>query len=284
MAGAKYISANPKAALIRYTAVGRSDDVQWRLWIGSRNLTQAINWEAGLVIVSRADGRGRQVIGVPELGGVLAERARLNGFEVAAVRRELANLTWECPSGVEVRSVRLLGPEFDRGLPEGMLEATEVCLVSPFLDLTTVKAVAKWGGKGVHRTILSTPAALNTVASRDATVFGRSFHEVLRCGVPELVAVGCDPLADETPLAVKTTEDEDLSPSGLHAKLLYASRGSPSRPINARRVDQEDVPRHPNEIEETFDRRTSGAAAQLLQAGSDRRRSRHAAIRGHQEA
>ena len=114
------------------------------------------------------------------------------------------SLTWDCPSGVEVRSVRLLGPEFGRGLPDTMLEATEVCLVSPFLDLTTVQAVAKWGGKGVRRTILSTPTALNAVAAHDATVFAEHFHEVLRCGVPELLAVGCDPLVDEPSFAVET--------------------------------------------------------------------------------
>ena len=222
-------SWHPKAALIRYTAVGHPDDVQWRLWIGSRNLTRAMNWEAGLVIVSRADGRGRQIAGVPELASALVERARLNGFAAAAVRQELAGLTWECPSGAEVRSVRLLGPELDRGLPGAMLDATEVCLVSPFLDLTTVRAVAQWGGKGVRRTILSTPAALNAVVARDATAFAGHFHEVLRCGVPELLTVGSDPLADEPPLAVETAEGEELPPSGLHAKLLYAARGADRR-------------------------------------------------------
>lgn len=222
-------SWHPKAALIRYTAVGRPDDVQWRLWIGSRNLTRAMNWEAGLVIISQTKGHGRKIEGISELGRELATRAHLDGFAAAAVAQELARLTWECPSGAEVRSLRLLGPELDRGLPSALPDATEVCLVSPFLDLATVKAVAKWGGKGVRRTILSTPAAINAVAARDSAAFDGLFHEVLRCSAPETLTVGCEPLADGPPLAVETAEGEELPPSGLHAKLLYAARGADRR-------------------------------------------------------
>jgi hypothetical protein len=222
-------SWHPKAALIRYKAAGRPDDVQWRLWIGSRNLTRAMNWEAGLVINSRADGRGKKITGLPELGHALVERAKLPGFEAVTAQRELALLTWESPSGADVRSIRLLGPELDHGMPGAMQNATEVCLVSPFLDLTTVRAMGNWGGKKVRRTLLSTPTAMNAVAARDATVFDGKFHEVLKCGVPEVIAVGCDPLADEPPVAVETAEGEDISPAGLHAKLLYAACGSDRR-------------------------------------------------------
>ena len=50
-----------------------------------------MNWESGLVIVSRDDGRGRQVRGVSQLGHALAERAHLDGFlPAAAVEPELA--------------------------------------------------------------------------------------------------------------------------------------------------------------------------------------------------
>lgn len=223
-------SWHPKAALMRYTAIGSPENVQWRLWIGSRNLTRAMNWEAGLVMASRADGRGRKVVGVSELGTELVKRAGFKGLTADAVERELARLTWECPPDVDVRSVRLLGPELDRGLPEAMPEATEVYLVSPFLDVATVKAITKWGGDGVRRTILSTPAAMNAVAARDATVFTDHFKEILRCGAPELIAVGRDPLADEvTEDVVTTIEDDQLSPTGLHAKLLYAANGKERR-------------------------------------------------------
>jgi len=70
---------------------------------------------------------------------------------------------------------------------------------------------------------------LNAVASRDAVAFTGKFDEVLRCGAPEVIAVGCDPLADEPPPTVETADGEDLSPSGLHAKLLYSARGSDRR-------------------------------------------------------
>ena len=188
-----------------------------------------MNWEAGLVIVSRPDGRGQEVIGVPELARALAERADLKGFSAASVAQELARLKWECPSGVQVRSVRLLGPQLDRGLPEQMIDANEVCLVSPFLDLSTVRALGKWGSRNVRRTILSTPAALDAVVASDATAFVGHFHEVLRCGRPELITEGSDPLTDAPSGAIETAEGEELPPSGLHAKLLYVARGADRR-------------------------------------------------------
>jgi len=155
-------------------------------------------------------------------------------FVAAAVGQELARLTWECPfrRGGAFRS-NFSAQNLTGDCRAQWLDATEVCLVSPFLDLTTVKAVAKWGGKGVRRTILSTPAALNAVAARDATAFDGHFHEVLRCGVPELLTVGCDPLADEPPLAVQTAEGEELPPSGLSRQTSLRRSGSES-PIVAR--------------------------------------------------
>jgi hypothetical protein len=60
-------SWHPKIALVRYHRVEDPADRQWRVWIGSRNLTHALNWDAGMVLTSRADGRGQTVSGLVEL-------------------------------------------------------------------------------------------------------------------------------------------------------------------------------------------------------------------------
>ena len=61
-------SWHPKIALVRYHRIEDVTDRQWRVWLGSRNLTNAMNWDAGMVLTSRADGRGRSVDGLAALG------------------------------------------------------------------------------------------------------------------------------------------------------------------------------------------------------------------------
>src|SRR5271155_1977184 len=51
-------SWHPKVALMRFRNIEDAADHQWRVWFGSRNLTRATNWEAGLVLASRSDGKG----------------------------------------------------------------------------------------------------------------------------------------------------------------------------------------------------------------------------------
>src|SRR5579862_512720 len=61
-------SWHPKISLVRFRRADDATDIQWRVWVGSRNLTHAMNWDAGLVLTSRADGRGQSVAGMAELG------------------------------------------------------------------------------------------------------------------------------------------------------------------------------------------------------------------------
>ena len=58
-----------------------------------------MNWEAGLVLASRADGRGHQIAGLSSLGFALATRANLATLPATDVSKELAELTWDYPAG-----------------------------------------------------------------------------------------------------------------------------------------------------------------------------------------
>src|SRR3546814_10507845 len=67
-------SWHPKAALIKLRA--GDGTATWRLWIGSRNLTECVNRDIGLLLVSAAKG-GSKVEGVEDVARALAEKAAL---------------------------------------------------------------------------------------------------------------------------------------------------------------------------------------------------------------
>src|SRR5450756_396659 len=75
-----------KIAMVRYYRTNDKTDRQWRVWLGSRNLTHAMNWDAGLTLISRADGRGHSVAGLADLGAALAARAKLAALSSADVQ------------------------------------------------------------------------------------------------------------------------------------------------------------------------------------------------------
>lgn len=82
-------SWHPKVAMVRYCRVDDPTDRQWRVWLGSRNLTRAMNWEAGLVLASKADGIGHEIHGIADLGATLASRANLAGLPASQSLRNL---------------------------------------------------------------------------------------------------------------------------------------------------------------------------------------------------
>lgn len=218
-------SWHPKIALVRYHRVDDSTDRQWRVWIGSRNLTHALNWDAGLVLTSRADGRGQTVSGLAELGGDLATRAKLTALGPAEIQSELAALSWECPAGCEVTQINLFGPHLASGFPSPPKDIERVLVVSPFLDPSVdssiVREVAQWGGAHTHRTLISTAPELQRLWEMDSDVF-KGFAKVCTLPFPELPVEGIA-LLDEEAAPVETTDGEDLPPAGLHAKLLLAT-------------------------------------------------------------
>lgn len=69
-------SWHPKAALVRTRST--DGEVGWRLWIGSRNLTECVNRDIGLLLASGTK-EGTQVPGAADLARALADRAALTG-------------------------------------------------------------------------------------------------------------------------------------------------------------------------------------------------------------
>jgi hypothetical protein len=217
-------SWHPKAALVRFVRGAKAKEYQWRLWIGSRNLTRSLNWEAGLMIESRADGKGDRVEGVGELGADLFTRANLPGLSAQQARDELNRLTWDCPPGVTPQSVQLLGGGSGSEFPRQPEHIEQAILISPFLDVETVRYFAGWKASKTIRTLVSTPGELNRLASEDPAVFAKFDRgEILWCDAPELPGEESEQFSDDEPPVVenKTCEEEDVKPAGLHAKMLY---------------------------------------------------------------
>lgn len=219
-----YSSWHPKAALVRYQSIEDPRNRQWRVWLGSRNLTRALNWEAGLVLVSQSDGKGQQIEGVAAVGEALAARANLAGLPAKSVGSELAKLTWECPPGSEIHKVSLLGPGLAKGFPQVPSETIRTFVVSPFLDAKTVGAAAAWGGAKTRRTLVSTAMELQRLLHDNHEVF-RGFDDLRIQPLPDLPGEGAAILDEGDQSVVEIAESEEIPPAGLHAKLLFAAAG-----------------------------------------------------------
>ena len=217
-------SFHAKVALLRFQNVQNAEDRQWRIWLGSRNLTRAFNWETGLVLVSRADGKGQEIEGLPHLGEAMAKRAKLPGLLPRSVRSELGKLTWECPPGCEIRRVSLLGEGPGQGFPQPPTDTERMFVVSPFLDVKTVRAAGAWGGPKTRRTIVSTDPEFQRLMREDEQVF-RSFEHLCRQPLPDLPAEGAVRVEEENHTAAEVSDGEEAPPQGLHAKLLFAAKG-----------------------------------------------------------
>jgi hypothetical protein len=223
----KKSSWHPKVVLIRYHRIDDATDRQWRVWIGSRNLTRALNWEAGLTLVSRSDGKGQKVKGLAELGAAFAGRAKLTKLSHADTKAELGALTWECPSGVEVHQVSLLGPDTAQGFPKAPSDIERAFIISPFLDASTVGSFAQWGNAKTHRTLVSTAFELQRLLQEDAGAL-TGCGDLLIQPLPELPLESAD-LLREGDNTAEAAEGEEVSLAGLHAKLFFAAKGARRR-------------------------------------------------------
>jgi len=129
----------------------------WRLWLGSRNLTQDISWDTGLLLTGTPGQRGTIVPGIPLLVKKLAEFAELPEM----LRFKIGGVQWHSPAGTSIVDVKLLCPGDVRDIPSEPSGVSDLLLVSPFLDAKTVRKFGKWGtGDKTQRAILSTGTAL----------------------------------------------------------------------------------------------------------------------------
>ena len=209
-------SWHPKAGLIQMTAED-GNAVQWRLWVGSRNLTRDTSWDVGLVLVGHPESVGRLIPGVAELGRELVARADLKDVRHTSVYKQLQSVHWEMPTGCTVEDVQLL-LRSERALPEAPSGIRKLTVVSPFLDGTMVNHFGRWGDEHTRRVLVSTLpelGKLNAQASRPLA----AYDDVLYLEAPSSEVDRFAPLDEEPDVG---SEDERPDARGLHAKLIYA--------------------------------------------------------------
>lgn len=199
-------SWHPKIALVRY----EGDFVQWRFWIGSRNLTGSRDLDAGLMLVSSRDKTARAIPDIAELARDLLAEAKLTDGEI----EELQAVRWISPRGTIVRRLLWRRPGDTRPfIVSPFLRGGErASAVSPFIDRTGLREVLGAGSAQVS--LLTTDAS----AADCAPMGGFSFRTVTAPDPEMSVSV-------EQQLDDKEAEFTDQLPSGVHAKLLAVSRG-----------------------------------------------------------
>src|SRR3546814_3685941 len=122
-------SWHPKVALVRL----RSDEgeTRWRLWLGSRNLTECVNRDIGLLLVSGGQG-ARQVSGADALARALADRAELKGVRSVSLASAIGRGAWRAPAGVTVEELRWSSGLVPMAIPQPHVRTDDLLIVRPY--------------------------------------------------------------------------------------------------------------------------------------------------------
>lgn len=146
-------SWHPKVALVRTR--NTTGETGWRLLIGSRNLTENVNRDIGLLLVSGTKG-GAPIAGADEMARALAERAELKGLRPASLAATIAKVAWRSPAGVRVERIRWSAGTGDQPVPVPPPDVDEVIVVSPFIDKQFLARQLVKGTKQSRRILLTT--------------------------------------------------------------------------------------------------------------------------------
>ena len=216
-------SWHPKAALIKL----RKDDggVSWRLWLGSRNLTECVNRDIGLLLVSASKG-GSQIAGVDDVARALAEQAQMKGVRPSSFATAVSSVSWRSPTGVKVQGIRWTTGTGDFTVPVPSAGADAVVIVSPFIDKTFLARQKLAQSSEGRRVLLTTMKEIERVGPALS-----GFDDLLALDAPDYPAP--DPQLETSDLAAgendrAAAEGEEIG-RGLHAKLLFTRTGNKRR-------------------------------------------------------
>jgi hypothetical protein len=213
-------SWHPKAALVRTLSV--DGEIGWRLWIGSRNLTECVNRDIGLLLISGAKG-GAPIPGADELARALADRAALKGLRAASLAATIAKVAWRPPAGVRVERILWSAGSGDQPIPVPPAGTDEVVVVSPFVDKSFLARQIPKGAKPARCVLLTTMREIERIGPTLA-----AFDDLLALDAPDY-PIG-DPEPDPQPSASDASvgsdgDEEEEVGRGLHAKLLFMRSG-----------------------------------------------------------
>ncbi|KRE12664.1 hypothetical protein ASE66_19360 [Bosea sp. Root483D1] len=209
-------SWHPKAALVRTRS--KEGDIGWRLWIGSRNFTECVNRDIGLLLTSGAKG-GAPIPGADELARALADRAALKGVRSASLATTIAKVACRPPAGVRVERIHWSAGNGDQTAPIPPTGTDEVVIVSPFVDKTFLARQTPKGGKPLRCVLLTTMREIERVGPSLA-----SFDDLLALDAPDYPVGDPEPDSVSSAFSADGDEEEQIG-RGLHAKLLFIRVG-----------------------------------------------------------
>lgn len=217
-------SWHPKTALVRMRSDG--GEIGWRLWLGSRNLTECVNRDIGILLTSGTKG-GALIPGVGDLARSLAERADLKAFDPAALASAVTKIAWKTPAGVRVERIRWTEGAGNQTVPIPPEGTDEVAVVSPFIDQNFLARQITRGEKSIKRVLLTTLSEIERIGPPLA-----AFDELLVLDAPDYPVA--DPGSDQSAGGavpdhrLADAEEEEVG-RGLHAKLLFMRSGQKRR-------------------------------------------------------
>ena len=217
-------SWHPKTALVRTRST--NGETGWRLWIGSRNLTECVNRAIGLLLISSAKG-GVPIPGAAELASALADKAALRGLRSTSLAAAISKVPWRAPAGVRVERIRWSAGTGGLPIPVPPTGTDEVVVVSPFVDKNFLARQTPHATTPARRVLLTTMREIERVGpSLEA------FDDLLALDAPDY-PIG-DPAPDPQNAASApddgTSDDEEEEIGrGLHAKLLFMRSGQKRR-------------------------------------------------------
>jgi hypothetical protein len=200
-------SWHAKASLMKFTSNGQSE---WRFWVGSKNLTREEAWDVGLLLISHPLNKGMQIPGLVEAAVALARQAELPNVSVNRLRRDLEDLTWQIPPGIDVKEINWLTNE-RRSYPDIDRNSSKTYIVSPFLDAKTLK---HFGASHGQRLLLSLDCELSRIATESPEALAPFDGGIYGMAKPTLGIEDFDTELEESP-----------PPDSLHAKLIYSEVG-----------------------------------------------------------
>jgi len=239
-------SWHPKSALLCFrnlVAKPGEPALQWRFWMGSRNLVSSENAELGLLIESDPQ-KGRPVPGLANAAQMLGQKAGYKSLDAARLKRQLDGVLWAMPPGCTSIDVRHhTGTARSTRLVEPEEQLQELIVVSPFLDVNTLDRIGRWGSDKTTKTLVSTGVTFREIASRQHSVL-KPFGSLLQLCAPDLEsteapaeyragASGPPSEAEQnaSPADMPLGDGEFTPYSRLHAKLIAMAHGRNSHTL-----------------------------------------------------
>lgn len=213
-------SWHPKAALVQTRSM--DGEIGWRLWIGSRNLTECVNRDIGLLLVSGAKGSS-PIPGAEELARGLADRAALKGVRSASLAATITKVAWRPPAGVRVARIRWSAGTGEQVVPFPPAGTDEVAVVSPFVDKNFLARQIPKGAKPARSVLLTTMREIERIGPSLA-----AFDDLRALDAPDYPIGDPEPASQPAapPVDAGAADDEEEEVGrGLHAKLLFMRSG-----------------------------------------------------------